>query len=193
MTTLRRCLLSSLLVLIGLVGILHAPGAVRAQDATPAASPCAASTPADNTAVVLRFLNASQDVDNPLTVDAATVTMDAVLADDVTYNLPGVTNVPGNADEIAIFLGNAAQFTDFSYVFGTTVAEGDNVAVQFTFNVNEQNIPGATPGATASATGVIFAQVTCGEISEFSFMVDSLSLLTQLGLSGVPPMATPAA
>ncbi len=83
------------------------------------------------------------------------------------------------------------QLTDFSYDIVKTVAVDDSVAVQFLFHVNAQEIPGATPGATATANAAMFAEITCGQISHFTYVVDSLSLLLQLGLPLMPAMATP--
>jgi ketosteroid isomerase-like protein len=175
-----------------MIGLMGSPRAL-AQDATPAASPCAETSTVENTALVVRFLDASQNVDDAAATDAATATMAEVLADDVTYDIPGMTNVPGNDDEISLFVTNAAQFTDFSYEIVKTVAVGDSVAVHFLFHVDGQDIPGATPGATATANAVLFAQITCGQISEFTTVVDTLSLLLQLGLPLMPTMATPVA
>jgi ketosteroid isomerase-like protein len=191
MSTLRRSFLAGLLVLVGMIGLIGAPRAL-AQEATPAASPCAETSTVENTALVVRFLDASQNVDDAAAADAATATMADVLADDVTYDIPGMTNVPGNDDEIALFVTNAAQFTDFSYEIVKTVAVDDSVAVHFLFHVDGQEIPGATPGATATANAVLFAQITCGQISEFTTVVDTLSLLLQLGLPLMPAMATPS-
>lgn len=191
MRTMRQGLMAVVLVLTGLIGVVSAPHAM-AQDATPGATPCAATTPAENTAVVVRFLNATQDVDDAAALGDAKTAMDVTLSDDVTYDIPGVANVPGNDDEIAYFLSNASQFVDFSYEIVRTVASDDVVAVNFIFHVNEQQIPGATPGATASTSAAFFARVTCGQISQFTYVIDTLSLLVQLGLPIMPPAATPA-
>jgi predicted ester cyclase len=186
-----RRLLAGALLSMGLIGMSLAPR-VSAQDATPAGGDCAVTTSDENVALVLSFLDATQTVDDDADTSDEQATMDQALADDVAYDVDGMTNAPGNDDEIAYFLSNAAAFADFSYTIDNTIANDDMVAVSFTFHVAEQSIPGATAGATADANAVFIARIACGQIAEFTEVVDTMSLLTQLGL--MPSMmATPAA
>lgn len=189
-----RLLGASVLLAMAMMGFLRLPTAV-AQDATPAATPsCATTTPEENTALVLDFLDAAQTVDDDADTTDEAATMDAALAEDVTYSVEGAENAPGNADETQFFVNNAAVFEDFSFTIEDTVASDNLVAVHFKFQVNDHNIPGATEGATAEVDAALIAQIDCGEIVHFTEIVDTASLLSQLGVGAAPAAdATPAA
>lgn len=171
------------LVVIGLGGFVSFQGTVAsAQDATPAAD-CRATTPEENTMLATEFLMAAEAND--------TEAMDGFLAEHVTHNVPGVENQPGDEDEIAMHQASAALFSDYTFTIDQTVAEGSNVVVFFTFNVNAHDIPGAT-SQEATMEAVLYVEFECGEITEMYQLVDQLGLATQLGLiPAMAPAATP--
>lgn len=184
-------------ILVGMLFGLAAAGLTltqptAAQDASPAAAPPSApTTPEDNSAAVLRFLAASEAVDEGIDTTEQEAVMNEISTEDATHEVPGVENVAGNEDEIALFLANAASFSDFSYTMEDTIASGDMVAVHLTLHVEEHNVPGAAPDATADVDAVLITRVACGHIVEFSRVVDSLSRQRQLGLLPAMPAATP--
>jgi hypothetical protein len=174
------------LVVVGGLAFLSTP-MLLAQEATPPGE-CAETTPEENVDIAIGLLDAALAGD--------TATMDTLLSEDVTHTVEGVENLPGDEDEIALFLGQSAFYTDYDFVYDDLIAAGDQVVVVLTLNVNEHVIPGAVEGATASVDAVVIVRIACGEIVEIHQVVDTLGILTDLGI--IPPMTpdtmgTPAA
>jgi ketosteroid isomerase-like protein len=150
-----------------------------AQDATPVAD--CASTPDDNIQIVTDYFTAVTSGDVALADD--------LLHDDFVHDLSSdgveVPNEPGNADELSD--ANIAAAGTANIVIDATVASGDWVAVEYSFDVPGSAVTGADATATAHVEAMAFAKVECGEITEAHFEWDSLGLLLQLGFEVTPP------
>ena len=136
----NRGFLKAMLFVLAGFGVNQLPHAV-AQEATPTtAGDCPVTTPDDNVALVIRFLESTHTVDDGADTSDESAAMEEILADDVIHEAPG-----------------------------------------------------AKEGSTADVDAVLIARIECGQIAEFTQVIDSLSLLQQLGIETLPPVATPAA
>ena len=151
-----------------------------AQDASPVTD-CPAGTPDDNIQIVTDYFTAVTAGD----VAAA----DDLLHDDFVHDLTSdgveVPNEPGNADELSE--DNVAAAGTANIVIDATVASGDWVAVEYSFDVPGSAVTGADAAATAHVEAMAFVLVECGAITEAHFEWDSLGLLLQLGFEVTPP------
>jgi ketosteroid isomerase-like protein len=167
-------------VAAALVGISMATAGAMAQDASPT-SDCPATSPEENTTIVTDYFAA---------VSAGEVAVaDDLLHDDFVHDLSSdgvdVPNEPGNADELSE--GNLTAAAESNIVIDATVAQGDWVAVEYSFDVAGSAIEGADPAATATVEAMAFLRIDCGMIAEAHFEFDSLGLLLQLGFEVTPP------
>jgi ketosteroid isomerase-like protein len=116
--------------------------------------------------------------------------MDEILNDDYAHLLQDVpelaavlpSNEPGNADEIARHLAPAPTgFTTYD-----AFADGDQVAVSFSYVVSGANIEGAAPDSSAIVTGVGIVRIECGGVAGAHIEFESLGTMLQLGFSIEP-------
>jgi len=151
-----------------------------AQDATPVAD-CAATTADENIQIVTDYFAAVAAGDAE--------TADSLLHDDFTHDLSlegaEVPNEAGNADELGA--DEVAAAGESNLVVDATIASGDWVAVEYSFDVSGANVEGANADATAHVEGMSFIRIECGTIAEAHFEFDALGLLQQLGFEVTPP------
>ncbi len=114
-----------------------------------------------------------------------------VFADDFIYHNPLLPNKLGGKQTI---LGNTAQgyaaFPDMRWQVEDLIAEGDRVALRFTFGgTNTNAFMGVAPtGKKAEAGGNLIFRLAGGRIVELWEECDYLGFLGMLGLHGLPPM-----
>jgi ketosteroid isomerase-like protein len=171
---------SAAAIFTAVLGLSLFGSTVLAQDASPAAD-CAVTTADENIQIVNDYFAAVASGD--------TEAADTLLHDDFTHDLSlegvEVANEPGNADELAA--DNVTAATEANLVVDATVASGDWVAVEFSFDVAGANVEGADAAATANVEGMSFLRIECGSIAEAHFEFDALGLLQQLGFEVTPP------
>jgi predicted nucleotide-binding protein/predicted ester cyclase len=171
----------------------------RAQDATPAAADCLATTPDENKALVEGYWDAVYNQKNPLGAEA-------FLAEDFTrYNLSRPqANEPGNADDVRRAEENLQDFPDLQTTVEEIIAEGDMVAARITWSgtqrdaIDQWHAP-ATGNPTTFALMAMY-RVECGLLAEQWVVLDYLSMVRELGIVsddelatiGSAAMATPA-
>ena len=153
---------------------------VRAQDATPATA-CPATSPAENGDLVRGYLNTAYN-------DKAPEAAVAFLADDFVRNnisRPQV-NEPGSADDIQRIVDNLQDFPDLQLTVDDVVAEGDRVAVRFTWSGTHSDTfdPWGAPatGKQTAFWGMAFYRVECGQLAEQWVMLDYLTMGRELGI-----------
>lgn len=165
-----------------LAGLGSVPGAtVAAQEATPAAAECPATTPEENKALVENYWNAVYNEQNPDRVAD-------FLSDDFTRNnlARPQDNEPGNEDDIARAATNIEDFPDIQISVDDTVAEGDMVAARLTWTGTQQDgiaqFNSEATGNEATFALMAFYRVECGQLAEQWIVLDYLSMVRQLGL-----------
>jgi steroid delta-isomerase-like uncharacterized protein len=166
--------LAMLTIVIGL-GVVG----VGAQDATPAA--CPATSPEENAELVRGYLNSAYNDKEPETAVA-------FLADDFVRNSvarPHV-NEPGSADDVQRIVDNLQDFPDLQLSVDDVVAEGDRVAVRFTWSGTHSDTfdPWGAPatGKPTAFWGMAFYRVECGVLAEQWVMLDYLTMGRELGI-----------
>ena len=114
--------------------------------------------------------------------------LDEILTPDVSVNTPPFgkyTGIENAKNDLKI---SQAGYTDMQVTIEGIIAEGDIVAVWFTFTGNHTGevlgIPPSGKKLTLSALG--WFRLTNGKIAEAFFNQDNLGFLLELGL--IPPM-----
>lgn len=208
---LRRIVSIVAVLLTALVaGSLLGPGGQglsAAQEASPAAAPCPATTEADNKALVQRLFEEGWGQGNMQVLD------DVLAPDVIVHRGPAtagsipVTTFATPGPE-AYVKGIQALRTDFPDLRVTTedvIAEGEMVAMRTTFAGTQadpiDNLGAPNTGRPMAREVWVFARVACGKVAEVWVLVDNLTMLRQLGVitddelrnAGTPTVATPAA
>lgn len=146
-------------------------------------------SPAENKAVVRRMIEQSM-IDGD--ADAAMAAYDPafVYHNPVLQEMPGM---PPGPEAVRILAGGArAAFPDLRYTIVSMVAEGDTVAVLYTWQgTHLGSLGGVTAtGRPVSATGAIVCRLVDGKIVEQWDIDDRLDVMQQLGLIPQPGDAT---
>lgn len=195
----RRSIISTLVLGAVLLSSVTLPGETRtaAQEATPSAAACPATTTAENREIVNQFLAAVSAQD-----DAAAA---ALTADEITIH----SRARGaRIDSAEQFLhGQQASFPDAEMTIDLLLAEGDAVAAYVTWSGTLQGETATISGQDVSIpegqrdaewVGAVFFQLECGKISEVWPLIDRLGHLMDLGviteedLQGADAVATPS-
>lgn len=187
----HRVSMAAALLAGSFIAIVSAP-AISAQDATPAASPCAATTPQQNVQLVTDYIHVT-DSANAAAIDAALA--DTYADNQDRYGLP--VDPTTNADEANLAAMLESLYPGSVYTINQVSAVGDNqVVADITLTITAF-APDPSVDPTVLATPIEFnslmlATVDCGEIVSARGVSDQLGLLLALGFTVVPPaMATP--
>lgn len=137
-----------------------------------------------NKAVVTRFVEFI-NTGNPTIADE-------VVAPDYLERDPFPGQQSGRDGLKAVILMTRAAFPDLEWVMEDMVAEDDTVASRFTWRGTHRGaFLGVPPtGKRVTLTGMVFDRVVGGKMVESQLLMNTLSLLTQLGaiaLPGQPP------
>lgn len=194
----RRPAFSILALIAALLGAVVSPGQpyASAQDATPAAAACTATTPAENREIVSQFLTAVSSQDD--------ATAAALTAEEITFHS---RSKGARTDSAENFLhGQRGSFPDAAMTIDLLVAEGDTVAAYVTWSgtlqgdtvtVSDQDVSIPEGQRDAEWVGSVFFQVDCGKIAEVWPIIDRLGHLMNLGviteedLQSADPVGTP--
>jgi predicted ester cyclase len=176
----RSAILILVLALFGSAPLLG-PSRSAAQEATPSAAECPATTAEENKEVVQQFLEAVNSGD-----DAAAA---ALTADGITYH--SRSKVDREDDAGGFLRGQRASFPQAAMTIDLLVAEGETVAAYVSWS-------GTLPGETAMISGqqvsipegqrdaewvgAVFLRVECGKIAEVWPVIDRLGHLMDLGV-----------
>ncbi len=175
---------SAFLVLVAtLLGSLTLLGPPRsaAQEATPAAADCPATTAEENKEVATMFLEAIASGD-----DAAAAEL---TADDFTVHRQRGGERQGDAE--GLFQGQQASFPDATMTVELLVADGDTVAVYVSWSgtlqgetlaIAGQDVPIPADQRDAEWVGAVFFHMECGKIAEVRPVVDRLGQLRDVGV-----------
>jgi steroid delta-isomerase-like uncharacterized protein len=161
------------------VGEFKIMGSVaRAQESTPAASPCPPTTPEEAKAVAEAYFAAFNDGD--------VAALDALLAPDYRHHGAAVTEQDRDLHEQRLLTYKAA-FPDQHYELEDMIADGDLVAARWVFTGTLQGpFAGVQPaGQHVAVRGVHIHRVECGKIAETWNSGDAIGLLRQIG--ALPP------
>ncbi|GHO99012.1 hypothetical protein KSF_090600 [Reticulibacter mediterranei] len=116
---------------------------------------------------------------------------DEVVAPDFLERDPFPGQQPGREGLKAVILTIRAAFPDLEWVVDEMVAEGEIVASRFTWRgthrVSFLGVPAT--GKQVTVTGMVFDRVVEGQLVESQILMDTLSLLTQLGAMPGQPSA----
>ena len=181
------------------------PGLSAAQEASPAATPCPATTAEENKALVRRLFEEGWD-------QGDTAVLEQVLADDYVHHFPPFAGIaadvnvaePGRADFAEAIQAWRTAFPDLHVTIEDRIAVGDTVAMRATLT-GTQAAPLTTWGAPNTGRRVErepqgFFRIACGTIAEDWVLPDNLTLARQLGIvtdeelrdAGAPTVATPS-
>lgn len=142
---------------------------------------------AENRAVVRDMIRNGMELGD---VDAAVKAYDP----NFVYHNPVVTEMPdlpsGTDGMKMLMAGSRAAFPDMQYTVEMLVAEGDQVAVLYSWTGTHTADLGGMPatGKRVAATGAIFCRLANGRIVEQWDIDDRLSVIQQLGVP--PPVLT---
>ena len=175
------------LIAVALSGVVRS--AQGAQDATPgaAATPCLATTPAENTELARRYWA------EVWTAGGEAAVAELLAPDELHHwGLGGETT--GAAAFTERLSGFLTAFPDIRFTVDQTVAEGDLVATRWTATGTHQGpFFGIAPtGRAFEYTGINIFRIACGKIAESWGEADHVGLRQQLGILPAPA-ATPAA
>lgn len=123
-------------------------------------------------------------------VDAAV----AAYAPDFVYHNPAMAGQPPGVDGMRRLISTTrTAFPDLSYAVEAMIAEGDTVAVLYTWRgTHRGELAGIPPtGRTVVATGAIVCRVAGGRIVEQWDIDDRLDVMQQLGLIPAPGQSAP--
>ncbi len=169
------------------VALVSAPG-VSAQDATPAATECVATTPEENVALVTSYIQ-SYDA-----ADAAGI--DLTLADTYADNIDRgsqPSDATTNDDEAALAAALEASYPNSTYIINEIAPlDDDRVIADVTINITDVAAADGTPTTLAAAINVnsiSIITVECGEIASARTVSDGLTLVLGLGFTLSPPAA----
>ncbi|HEX8036801.1 MAG TPA: ester cyclase [Ktedonobacterales bacterium] len=134
-----------------------------------------------NKAVVMRFVDFINTGDTTLVND--------VVAPEYLERDPFPGQTPGREGLKAIILMVRAAFPDLTWVMDEMVAEGDIVASRFTWHgTHRGTFLGVPPtGKQVTVTGMVFDRVVAGQMVESQLLMNTMSLLSQLGAIALPP------
>jgi predicted ester cyclase len=194
----RRSAILVFVLVSTLLGSLVLPGPPlsAAQEATPAAAECPATTTEENKEVVNQFLEAVHSGDDAAAAD--------LTADGFTHRAPAKGERQGDAE--GFLRGQRASFPDATMTVDLLVGEGETVAAYVSWSGTVQGETAMIAGQDVSIpedqrdaewVGALFFQVECGKIAEVWPVIDRLGHLMDLGviteehLQGADGMATP--
>jgi steroid delta-isomerase-like uncharacterized protein len=182
-------LILTAVVLVGLAAAFPA----TAQDATPAATACPASSEDEVAALARRY--ADEGHTNPAAYDE-------ILADAVAFHRPAGAAILSKAEARQRSEEFAAAFPDVRVTIDVVVVEGDTAAVAWTAQgTHNGEFDGvAATGRRMIDEGISIVRVECGRIVEVRNATDGLGFRRQLGIItddelltvGTPTGATPA-
>lgn len=175
----RAAVLVLLAVFVWVLPPTIAPRSLTAQEATP----CPATTEAENVAIARRWTEEALDGDD-------LAILDEILAADIVYDA-GVFPALRGREAVNQALG--ALLTGFPgarFTVDQVIADGDVVAVRWTGRGTHQaEFLGVAPtGNLVEWTGINVYRITCGQIVEGWSEADGLGILRQVGAL---PAATP--
>ena len=194
----RRSVILVFVLVATLLGSLVLPGPPlsAAQEATPSAAECPATTAEENKEVVNQFLEAVHSGDDAAAAD--------LTADDIEYYAPSKGEREGDAE--GFLQGQRASFPDATMTVDLLVGEGETVAAYVSWSGTLQGETAVISGQEVSIpegqrdaewVGALFFQIECGKISEVWPVIDRLGHLMDLGviteehLQSADVMATP--
>jgi steroid delta-isomerase-like uncharacterized protein len=155
--------------------------AAAAQEATPAATDCPATTPEENAALVQRYYDEAYNARN-------TAIIDELLADDFVRHNVAVPqqNEPNNADDVARVEAWLTAFSDLQVDIEELFATEETVV---SFSVWRGTQDGPLPQWDAPVTGqpmeresLVVWRIACGQLAENWIVQDNLTMLRQLGI-----------
>jgi len=161
--------------------VLPVPPLSAAQEATPAAAECPATTAEANKEVVNQFLEAVNSGD-----DAAAA---GLTAEDIEYYAPHKGEREGDPE--GFLRGQRTSFPGAKMTVDLLVAEGEAVAAYVSWSGTLQGETAMISGQEVSIpegqrdaewVGAIFFRVECGKISEVRPVIDRLGHLMDLGV-----------
>jgi steroid delta-isomerase-like uncharacterized protein len=141
--------------------------------------------PAENKAIVTNMVEQGMgtgDFDTAL----------AAYAPDFTYHNPVVDEMPdlprGLVGMRILLTGAREAFPDLRYMIESVVAEGDRVALLYSWTGTHRGSIGGVPatGRPVHATGAIFSRLAGGKIVEQWDLDDRLGVMQQLGVLAPP-------
>ncbi len=179
----RRSAVPGLVLVAALLGPAAPVGLplAAAQEASPIAENCPATTAEENKTVVNRFLEAVNSGDDAAAADLA--------ADDITYHSHRMGERQGDAE--GFLQGQQASFPDASMTVDLLVAEGDTVAAYVSWSgtlegethvVAGQDVSIPEGQRDAEWVGAIFFHLECGKIAEVRPVIDRLGHLMDVGV-----------
>jgi predicted ester cyclase len=194
----RRSAILIFVLIVTLLGslVLPSPPLSAAQEATPAAGECPATTAEENKEVVNQFLEAVHSGDDAAAAD--------LTAEGITYRAASKGEREGDAE--GFLRGQRASHPDATITVDLLVAEGETVAAYVSWSGTLQGETAVISGQDVSIpedqrdaewVGALFFQVECGKIAEVWPVIDRLGHLMDLGviteehLQGADGMATP--
>ena len=119
-----------------------------------------------------------------------TAIADEVIALDFLERVPLPGQQQGREGLKATILMLRAAFADLKWVVNEMAAEGETVASRFTWSGTHRGPFLGMPATSkqVTVTGMVFDRVVGGQLVESQILMDTLSLLTQLGaVPGLPP------
>src|SRR5215216_2215947 len=161
--------------------VLPGPSLSAAQEATPAAAECPATTAEENKEVVNQLLEAVHSGDDAA---AADLTMEGV-----EYYAPRKGEREGDPE--GFLRGQRASFPDATMTVDLLVAEGETVAAYVSWSGTLQGETAVISGQDvnipegqrdAEWVGAVFFQVECGKIAEVRAVIDRLGHLMDMGV-----------
>jgi steroid delta-isomerase-like uncharacterized protein len=113
-----------------------------------------------------------------------TAIADEVVAPDFLERDPFPGQQPGREGLKAIIFMIRAAFPDLEWVVDEMVAEGEMVASRFTWSGTHRGPFLGVPatGKQVTVTGMVFDRMVEGQLVESQILMNTLSLLTQLGV-----------
>ena len=193
----RSAFLVLVAALLGSLALLG-PSRSAAQEATPAAADCPATTAEENKEVATMFLEAIASGDDAAAAELTT--------DDFTVHRQRGGERQGDAE--GFLRGQQASFPDATMTVELLVADGDTVAAYVSWSgtlqgetlaIAGQEVPIPADQRDAEWVGAVFFHMECGRIAEVRPVIDRLGHLMDLGviteddLRGADAVATPGA
>lgn len=122
-----------------------------------------------------------------------TAIADEVVASNYLERDPFPGQKPGREGLKEVILMTRAAFPDLEWVMEEMVAEGDTVASRFTWRGTHRGVFLGVPptGKHITVTGMVFDRVVDGKMVESQILMNTLSILAQLGVI-TPPGQPPA-
>lgn len=171
-----------LLLVLVLAGLLAPAAGLLAQESSPTAS--------DPETLGRRYI---EDLLNA--GDMAAV--DELMAPDFVLHL-NTADIPGPEGFKGFLAGLHEAFPDVHYEIQDIAVDGDRVIVRWTVSGTQQGVFNGIPATglpIAGVPGISWLRIENGQIAEVWVVVDTLTLLMQIGVipGGEAPAATPAA